>query len=80
MFIHAGNRIIISDKKIVGIFNIETLKLSEDNKKLLENIGPEDRTIFLDRDNNHFAGNVRSYTVIKRAGLDFDFIWRKEND
>ncbi len=80
MFIHAGNKRIISDKKIVGIFNVETLRLSEDNKKFLYDTGPEDKTIFIDRGNNFFPGNVRSYTVIKRAGLDFEFIWRKEND
>jgi hypothetical protein len=80
MYIHAGNRRIISDKKIVGIFNVETLRLSKDNKTFLSEISPEDKTVLIDRENKFFSSKVRSYTIIKRTAFDCDFIWRKKND
>ncbi len=80
MYIHAGKRRIVSDKKIIGIFNIETLKMSRENKRFFEMINPEDRTIFVDRKNNFIISNVSSYTIMSRTELDCNFVWRRKDE
>lgn len=80
MFIHIGTNIIISDKKLIGIFNRETLLLSTDNAWLLQKIGTNDKTITIDIKNNILSSTVSPYTVIKRTELDEDFVWRRNND
>ena len=51
MFIHIGDNIIVSDKKLVGIFNRETLELSNDNEWILKQVDSGEKTIALDRYN-----------------------------
>ena len=48
MFIHIGNNLTISDRICIGIFNVETLALSEDNKWIMANIDTEDRVVVID--------------------------------
>ncbi len=80
MYIHAGKRRIVSDKKIIGIFNIETLKMSRENKRFFDMINPEDRTIFVDRKNNFITSNVSSYTIMSRTAIDCNFVWRRKDE
>lgn len=80
MHIHAGNRIIVSDKKIIGIFNTETIVMSELNKKFIDKIKPGDRTIIIDRTNNSLLTGVSPFTVVKRTELNCEFVWRRKND
>jgi len=80
MHIHAGNKIIVSDKKIVGIFNTETILMSDLNKKYFNKINPDDKTIVIDRLDNLITTKVSSFTVIKRTELKGNFVWRKNND
>ena len=49
MFIHIGNNIAISDKKLMGIFNRETLMLSNDNEWITKQVDSGDKTIAIDR-------------------------------
>lgn len=72
MFIHIGNNILVSDRKCVGIFNIETLKLSEENKWILKNTGDNDKMVSLDIDNNIVASEVSSFTIMKRITIKED--------
>ena len=72
MFIHIGNNILVSDRKCVGIFNIETLKLSDENKWILKNISDNDKMVSLDIDNNIVASEVSSFTIMKRITIKED--------
>jgi len=79
MFIHIGNNILVSDHKCVGIFNIETLKLSEDNKWMLDKINENDKMISLDINNNKVASEVSSFTIMKRITIKEDeLFWSKK--
>jgi hypothetical protein len=80
MFIHIGNNICVSDKKLMGIFNRQTLILSNDNEYIITKINNDDKTIAIDRNNNILSSNVSPFTVIKRTSLDEDFLWRRSDD
>jgi hypothetical protein len=79
MYIHIGNNVLVSGNKCVGIFNIETLKLSDVNKWMLEKIKDDDRTLSLDTSNNIAASEISSYTIIKRTPVTEDeLLWSKK--
>ncbi len=80
MFIHIGNNICISDKKLMGIFNRDTLIQSQDNDYITSRVDSGDKTVAVDSKNNILSSNVSPFTVIKRTALDEDFIWRRTND
>ena len=79
MFIHIGDNIIVSDKKLVGIFNRETLELSSENEWIMKQVGGDRKTIALDKNNAIMSSSVSPFTVIKRTTLDEDSVWRKNN-
>ncbi len=79
MFIHIGNNVIVNDRKCVGIFNIETLRMSEDNKWMLDKAGMKDKMISLDVNNDRVASEVSSFTVMKRITIkDDELFWSKK--
>jgi hypothetical protein len=80
MYIHLGNNIRVSGNKCVGIFNIDTLKLSDDNKWMLNNISSNDKTISLDMKNNIIGSEVSSYTIIKREAIKKDELFWSRNE
>jgi hypothetical protein len=80
MHIHAGDRITVSDKKIIGIFNAETIFMSDLNTNFFDKIKPGDKTVIIDRTNNAFSTSVSPFTVIKRTELKCEFTWRRKND
>ncbi len=81
MFIHIGSNMIISDRVCVGIFNVETLGLSEENKWITGNLKPEDKVVVININNNITATNVSPFTIIKRNPIDHeDIIWSREDD
>ena len=47
MYIHVGNKIIVSDKNIVGIFNSVTLTKSEWNNYLVEGMDDSVKSIII---------------------------------
>lgn len=78
MFIHIGNNLTISDRICIGIFNVETLALSEDNKWIMANIDTEDRVVVIDEKNRITATNLSPFTIIKREPVDKeDLIWSR---
>lgn len=81
MFIHIGSNLTISDRVCVGIFNVETLGLSEENKWITGNLNPEDKVVVIDINNKITATNVSPFTIIKRNPIDKEeLIWSREND
>lgn len=80
MFIHIGDRKVISDKKIVGIFNKETLLLSEDNKRYFSDIS-DCKTVVVDISDRITVSSVSPFTVINRTDFEeSSIIWRRKND
>jgi hypothetical protein len=79
MFIHIGDNIVVSDKKLVGIFNRDTLALSQDNEWIMKQVGENGKTIAVDRRNTIMSSSVSPFTVIKRTALDEDFVWRRND-
>ncbi|MGL4331797.1 MAG: extracellular matrix regulator RemB [Bacteroidales bacterium] len=79
MFIHIGERNIVSDKAIIGIFNVKTLEKSPINDKYLKKCDFSQRdikTIVIDNNNEVILSKVSSFTVIKRTTLDEkDCVW-----
>jgi hypothetical protein len=80
LYIHIGENIIVSDKKLVGIFNHATLLMSKDNEWITKQVDSINKTIAIDRRNNIIASYVSPFTVIKRTSLVEDFFWRRGND
>ena len=79
MYIHIGNNVLVSGHKCIGIFNIETLKLSDANNWMLANIKDNDKMISLDFKNNIVASELSSHTVIKRIPITEDeLLWSKK--
>ncbi len=78
MYIHIGRRRIISDKKIVGIFNYKTLILSDLNSKFLGNISADVKGIVIDENNFVSYSDISTFTLIKRTNIK-EAVWRREN-
>ena len=38
MFVHIGNNIVLDDKNIIGIYNIESMRDTEEYKNLIESL------------------------------------------
>ena len=77
MYIHIGDDKQVSVAKTVGIFNIESLKISTDNAYLLKNAGEEDKLLVVNTKNEITYSKVSPYTVMKRTSIIEDAEWRK---
>ncbi|HOA06266.1 MAG: hypothetical protein APG08_01411 [Candidatus Methanofastidiosum methylothiophilum] len=66
MFLHIGNREIISLKNIVGIFNADTLIKSEINGDYLDEIKNDTKSIIIDKHDEVTVSKLSSYTLIGR--------------
>lgn len=81
MFLHIGERKYISDRELVGIFNVETLRLSEENSFYYNKVKKSDKTAAILDNLSVESSKVSPFTIIKRDSMDEkDFIWRKKND
>lgn len=80
MYIHVGNKIIVSDKNIVGIFNSVTLTKSEWNNYIVEGMDDSVKSIIITARNERITSIVSPYTIIKRTQMDRDLYWRNKND
>ena len=78
MYIHIGDNKQVSSTKLIGIFNIESLRLSADNADLLKNINEDDKLLAVNVKNEIICSRVSPYTVIKRASIIEDAEWRKQ--
>lgn len=81
MFIHIGEREVISDKECVGIFNVETLLLSDENKAFIEGLDKKGKTVAVLADGSLVVSKVSPFTVITRTSIkeNKDIIWSKKD-
>jgi hypothetical protein len=79
MFIHIGEKKNISTAKLIGIFNRDSLLLSEENKWITDKISENDKTIAVEEKNIITASIVSPFTIIKRDSLNNEFIWSRED-
>lgn len=81
MFIHIGNREIVSGTKIIGVFNADTLRKSNiDNEitKIAQKTECDIKTIIVDINGICILSTLQSYTLIKRAVHEKeDYFWSK---
>lgn len=80
MFVHIGNNIILEEKDIIGIYNVESMRDSEEYKNLIESLKRTDnlvsqvngdaRTLIMTKENGKIVGyetNVSAMSISKRA-------------
>lgn len=81
MHIHIGNKRIISDNLVVGIFNSETLDMSPLNENYTDEIKDDTKSIIVDIYDEVILSNISSYTIIKRNSINNnDYFWRRINE
>ena len=66
MYIHIGKKDIISDKKLIGVFNYATIEKSEINSVYLDECKEDTKTIIIDSDDEVIVSNIGSSTIVKR--------------
>ena len=79
MFLHIGNNIIIKQNEIVGIYNIKSLKKTDEYEKMLNNLKKKKKLIFNDNTEENtliiteknkkikaYITNISSVTIAKR--------------
>jgi len=70
VYIHVGSRVIVSDADIVGIFNVGTLRMSDDNRAFLESAGPRHKSVIVKADAGLLYSIVSPYTIIRRTRVN----------
>ncbi len=71
MFLHIGESQLIKWRDIIGIFNLDTLKDSEENTRFLRKIDDDikdEKTLILtqDKDVKIYLSNISTNTISKR--------------
>ncbi|MCP4132797.1 MAG: hypothetical protein GY754_17660 [bacterium] len=79
MYLHLGDRKIISGSKLLGIFNAETIKKSELNDGIISRLSDSDKSVIIDKENNITTSKVSPFTLLKRTVQENEFIWRRSN-
>ena len=80
MYVHIGNNIVLEEKNIIGIFNIESMRDSIEYKNLIESLKRTDnlvtqangdaRSLIMTKENGKVIGyetNVSTMSISKRA-------------
>lgn len=76
MYLHIGKNIVLNNKTIIGIFDIESIKNSSEDflnnleKEVIKTEEEEDKSIILVKNNKKYKGyitNISSTTLEKRA-------------
>ena len=74
MFVHIGNNIILEEKDIIGIYNIESMKDLIESLKRTDNLvsqaNGDARSLIMTKENGKIVGyetNVSTMSIAKRA-------------
>ena len=81
MFVHIGNNIVLEEKNIIGIYNIESMRDSEEYKNLIESLkrtqnlvsqaNGDARTLIMRNEDAKVVGyetNISTMSIAKREG------------
>jgi len=79
MYLHIGDKKIISDKKAIGIFNVETLNKSDFNDYYINQVDKESKALIIFSNNSYKDSKISPYTLIKRKINNKDIIWSNDN-
>jgi hypothetical protein len=71
---------IVSYDRLVGIFNTETVLMSEENDAYRGLITHGDKSMIVDAANNVVTSIVSSYTLIKRKILKGEYFWIRDDE
>lgn len=83
MFIHIGNNIILNEKDMIAIYNIESIKDTEEYKRIIQelkeghNLKQEseinNKSLIITKEQDRIIGymtNISSITIAKRAQMN----------
>ena len=71
MYLHIGNNFIINTKNVIGIFNLDTIKRNENNKKIKVCKEKEKSSILYKKENEiiEYITNISTTTLAKRINM-----------
>ncbi len=75
MYIHIGDKIVISSENLVGIFNKKSLEKSEINEKYTSTLKHSTRSLIVQIDNQIVESRISPYTLIKRNEIKDGILW-----
>ena len=88
MFIHIGNNIILNEKDMIAIYNIESIQDTEEYKKIIKDLKEKhnlkeeseinNKSLIITKESDRIIGymtNISSITIAKRAQMN-----RKEKE
>ena len=79
MYIHLGDKIIISSRDIVGIFNKNSLEKSEENKNFTATLKQNTKSVIVQHDNSILESRISPFTLLKRNLIKDGILWRNDN-
>jgi hypothetical protein len=80
MFIHIGGRKILPEKKIVGVFNVDTLRIASDSEMTVAEYDGNIKSVVVDVENAMHPSIVSSFTLMRRESIKDGIVWRRKND
>jgi len=80
MFIHIGGRKILPERKVVGVFNVETLRIARDSGMPVAEFDGTIKSIVVDVENAMHPSIVSSFTLMRRESIKDGIVWRRKND
>ncbi len=75
MYIHIGDKIIISSDNLVGIFNKKSLEKSEINEKFVSALNHSTKSLIVQIDNRIVESRISPFTLIKRNEIKDGIVW-----
>ncbi|MDA3899951.1 MAG: hypothetical protein PF637_05460 [Spirochaetes bacterium] len=78
MIFHIGKREVISFDSIIGIFNSESIEISEYNNYYKEEMNSSTRSIIVDCDDEIISSEISSYTLMEREIINStELLWKR---
>lgn len=80
MFIHIGGRKILPESKVVGVFNVESLRIAGDSGIPVADFDGNIKSVVVDVENEMHPSIVSSFTLMRRESIKDGIVWRRKND
>ena len=85
MYLHIGNNNIVEQKDLIAIYNIETIKETEEYKRIIEDLenkhllikeeGMDEKSLIIIKKDDNIIGyisNISSTTIAKRTEININ--------